>query len=123
MSDLTAAQRDKLVSDLKNVIHDAEELLKMSAGDAGAEATELRERVRMRLLQAKDSLHHLQESAIERARVAGHKADDYVHDHPWQSIGVAAGFGLLVGLLIGRRLSAGAVMAVAVGRAAARPPR
>ncbi|HMM87044.1 MAG: YqjD family protein [Gammaproteobacteria bacterium] len=103
MSELTDVQRDKLVNDLRSVIHDAEELLKMSAGDASAEATELRDRVRVRLLQAKDNLHRLQETAIERAKAAGHKADDYVHDHPWQSIGVAAGFGLLVGLLIGRR--------------------
>jgi ElaB/YqjD/DUF883 family membrane-anchored ribosome-binding protein len=103
MNDMTADQRAKLVTDLRNVIHDAEELLKASAGEAGAEASELRERVRMRLLQAKDSLHHLQESAMQRARAAGHRADDYVHDHPWQSIGIAAGFGLLIGLLIGRR--------------------
>lgn len=103
MNEMTEVQRDKLVTDLKNVIHDAEELLKASAGDLGAEATALRERVRLRLLQAKDSLHNLQSAAVERAKVVGRKADDYVHDHPWQSIGVAAGFGLLVGLLIGRR--------------------
>ena len=103
MSTLSEAQRERLATDLRAVIHDAEELLKITAGDVGAEATELRERVRLRLLRAKDSLHGLQETAIERAKAAGHKADDYVHEHPWTSIGVAAGFGLLVGLLIGRR--------------------
>jgi ElaB/YqjD/DUF883 family membrane-anchored ribosome-binding protein len=91
------------VTDLKGVIHDAEELMKMTAGDVGAETMELRERVRLRLLNAKDSLHQLQETAIQRAKAAGHQADDYVHEHPWTSIGVAAGFGLLIGLLIGRR--------------------
>lgn len=103
MSTLSEAQRERLATDLRAVIQDAEELLKITAGDVGTEATELRERVRLRLLRAKDSLHSLQESAIERAKAAGHKADDYVHEHPWTSIGVAAGFGLLVGLLIGRR--------------------
>jgi ElaB/YqjD/DUF883 family membrane-anchored ribosome-binding protein len=103
MSTLSDTQRERLATDLRAVIHDAEELLKITAGDVGAEATELRERVRLRLLRAKDSLHSLQETAIERAKAAGHKADDYVHEHPWTSIGVAAGFGLLVGLLIGRR--------------------
>ena len=29
--------------------------------------------------------------------------DKYVHDNPWQAIGVAAGVGFLLGLLIGRR--------------------
>lgn len=103
MNDLSEAQRDRLVTDLKGVIHDAEELLKMTASDVGAEAIELRERVRLRLLHAKDSLRSLQDAAVERAKAAGHQADDYVHEHPWTSIGVAAGFGLLIGLLIGRR--------------------
>jgi ElaB/YqjD/DUF883 family membrane-anchored ribosome-binding protein len=103
MSTLTETQRAKLAADLKNVIHDAEELLKLSAGEAGAEVTEMRERIRARLLNAKDSLLDLQHSAVERAKEAGRKADDYVHDHPWQSVGLAAGFGVLVGLLIGRR--------------------
>jgi ElaB/YqjD/DUF883 family membrane-anchored ribosome-binding protein len=103
MSTLTETQRAKLSADLKNVIHDAEELLKLSAGDVGAEATAMRERIRERLLNAKDSLLDLQHSAVERAKEAGRKADDYVHDHPWQSVGLAAGIGVLVGLLIGRR--------------------
>ena len=38
-----------------------------------------------------------------QGRAAGRAADDYVHDNPWRSIGIAAGFGLVVGLLIGRR--------------------
>ena len=48
-------------------------------------------------------LLHLQETALARAKAAGHVADEYVHDNPWRAIGAAAGIGLLVGLLIGRR--------------------
>ncbi|MBA4176908.1 MAG: DUF883 domain-containing protein [Leptothrix sp. (in: Bacteria)] len=103
MNTMTDMHRDKLVTDLRHVIHDAEELLKLSAGEVGTEAVATRERVRARLLQAKDSLMELQENAIERAKAAGRKADNYVHEHPWPSIGVAAGVGVLVGLLIGRR--------------------
>jgi ElaB/YqjD/DUF883 family membrane-anchored ribosome-binding protein len=103
MSTLTDEQRNNIAADLRNVIHDAEELLKSTAHDAGEEATAMRERVRQRLVQAKSSLITLQESAVERAKAAGRRADDYVHDHPWPSIGAAAGVGLLVGLLISRR--------------------
>ncbi len=103
MSTLTERQRERLAADLRNVIHDAEDLLKLTADEAGTEALALRERVRARLLEAKDSLVHLQESAVEHAKEAGRKADDYVHDHPWQAIGVAGAVGVLVGLLIGRR--------------------
>lgn len=103
MSTLSESQRDTLVADLKNVIHDAEELLKLTASDVSTEATELRARVGRRLQQAKDGLLDLQESAVARARAAGRKTDEYVHDHPWQSVGVGMAVGLLVGLLIGRR--------------------
>jgi ElaB/YqjD/DUF883 family membrane-anchored ribosome-binding protein len=103
MNDLTAAQTDKLMADLRLVVADAEELLRTTAGQAGEGAAELRDRVRVSLARARDGLADAQEVALSKAKAAGRAADDYVHDNPWRSIGVAAGFGLLVGLLIGRR--------------------
>ncbi len=103
MNDLTAAQTDKLMADLRLVVTDAEELLRTTAGQAGEGAAELRDKVRVSLARARDGLAEAQEAAFSRAKAAGLAADDYVHDNPWRSIGVAAGFGLLVGLLIGRR--------------------
>ena len=103
MNDVTAAQTDKLMADLRLVVADAEELLRSTAGQAGEGAAELRDRVQASLAGARAGLADAQEAAISRARAAGRAADDYVHDNPWRSIGIAAGFGLLVGLLIGRR--------------------
>ncbi len=103
MNETTAAHREKLMSDLRVVIADAEEVLRVTADQASAGASELRVRMQERLQQAKGRLLDLQESAVARARAAGHAADDYVHDHPWRAIGAAAGFGLIIGMLIGRR--------------------
>lgn len=103
MSEASAAQREKLMTDLRTVIADAEEVLRVTAGDAGAGAAELRVRMQERLAQAKVRLHDLQDAAVARAKAAGHAADDYVHDHPWQAVALGAGVGLVVGLLIGRR--------------------
>jgi ElaB/YqjD/DUF883 family membrane-anchored ribosome-binding protein len=103
MNDLTTAQTDKLMADLRLVVADAEELLRTTAGQAGEGAAELRAKVQASLARARDSLAQAQDAAIAKARAAGRAADDYVHENPWRSIGVAAGFGLLVGLLIGRR--------------------
>lgn len=103
MTDTNADQREKLVADLKSVIADAEDMLKLSAGQAGDEAVKLRERMQARLISTKERLADLQHAAIEKAREAGHAADDFVHEQPWLVIGVAAGVGLVVGLLIGRR--------------------
>ena len=103
MNDLTTAQTDKLMADLRLVVADAEELLRTTAGQAGEGAAELRDRVRASLARARDGLADAQETAVAKAKAAGRAADDYVHDNPWRSIGISAGFGLLVGLLIGRR--------------------
>jgi ElaB/YqjD/DUF883 family membrane-anchored ribosome-binding protein len=103
MSDLTAAQTDKLLADLRLVVADAEELLRSTAGEAGEGAAELRAKVQASLSRAREGLAQAQEAALEKARAAGRAADDYVHENPWRSIGLAAACGLVVGLLIGRR--------------------
>lgn len=103
MNDMTMVQKDKLMSDLRVVIADAEELLRMTADEAGEGAADIRSRVQARMNQAKADLVHLQEAAVAKAKAAGHAADEFVHDNPWKSIGIAAGIGLVVGLLVGRR--------------------
>lgn len=103
MNDMTVAQKDKLMADLRVVIADAEDLLRLGAEQTGAAATEWRGRVEARLAQARASLVALQESAVEKVKAAGHAADEFVHDSPWKAVGAAAGIGLLIGLLIGRR--------------------
>ena len=95
--------REKLLADLKAVIADCEELLRMSAGQTGQKAAELRQRMQRRLQDARARLAHLQNMAVDRAMDAGQVADGYVHARPWQAIGVAAGMGLALGLLIGSR--------------------
>ena len=103
MSELTATQKDKLMADLRVVVADAEELLKLTADDVGESTAGLRERLQQRLSDARHSLLTLQASASEKAKAAGHAADDYVHEHPWKAIGAAAGIGMIIGLLISRR--------------------
>lgn len=103
MVEMTTVHKDKLMSDLRVVIADAEELLRMTADEAGEGAADIRSRVQARMNQAKADLVHLQEAAIAKARAAGHATDEFVHENPWKSIGIAAGIGLVVGLLVGRR--------------------
>jgi ElaB/YqjD/DUF883 family membrane-anchored ribosome-binding protein len=103
MNDMTALQKDKLMGDLRVVISDAEALLKMTADEMSEGALDIRSRVKSRLDQAKLDLIHLQETAVAKAKAAGHAADEFVHESPWKSIGIAAGAGLVIGLLIGRR--------------------
>lgn len=55
------------------------------------------------LTSARHKLADAEAALKEKSREVARATDDYVHEHPWKSIGVAAGVGLLVGLLIGRR--------------------
>jgi ElaB/YqjD/DUF883 family membrane-anchored ribosome-binding protein len=103
MNDLTAAQTDKLLADLRLVVADAEELLRTTAGQAGEGAAELRAKVQASLARAREGLADAQDAALAKAKAAGRAADDYVHENPWRSVGIAAGVGVVVGLLIGRR--------------------
>ena len=90
---------DKLVADLKRVVRDSEELLLATAGAAGDKAQEVRERLTDALETAKRTCHRLEEKAVEGAKAA----DRVVREHPYQSIGVAFGIGLLIGVLVTRK--------------------
>jgi ElaB/YqjD/DUF883 family membrane-anchored ribosome-binding protein len=100
---MTDVNKEKLIADFKVVVADAEELLRATANQAGDKATELRARIQSRLADAKIRLADAEAVVVDKAKLVGRAADDYVHDNPWRSVGVAAGFGLLIGLLIGRR--------------------
>lgn len=104
MSDqLSATNKEKLVSDLKVVVADAEELLRATAGAAGEKVGELRERIGLRLRDAKERLADAEAALIDKTKAAARATDDFVHDEPWKAVGVAAALGLALGVLIGRR--------------------
>lgn len=103
MNDVTTVNKDKLIADMKVVVGDAEELLRVTAGQAGDKAAELRSKLQANLAHARASLADAQALVVDRAKQVGRATDDYVHDNPWRSVGVAAGIGFIVGLLIGRR--------------------
>jgi ElaB/YqjD/DUF883 family membrane-anchored ribosome-binding protein len=44
-----------------------------------------------------------EQAALVKAKAAAEATDTYVHENPWQAVGIAAGVGLVIGLLIGRR--------------------
>lgn len=100
---MTAANKDKLVSDLKVVISDTEELLRATAGTAGEKVGELRERLAVRLRDTKERVIDLEHAVLDKTKAAARATDDFVHDQPWKAVGVAAALGLALGVLIGRR--------------------
>ncbi len=90
---------ERLVADLKLLVRDSEELLKATAGEAGEKLKEVRNRMAKAVESAKATCEDLQESTIKGAKAV----DETVREHPYESIGIAFGVGLLIGVLVGRR--------------------
>ncbi|MDD5295828.1 MAG: DUF883 family protein [Rhodocyclaceae bacterium] len=107
MNDLALVTKDKLLADFRVVVADAEELLKATAAEAGdkvsTKVVELRTRLEDHLAVAKVKLADAQALATEKTKAVADATDGYVRDNPWRAVGVAAGVGLIIGLLIGRR--------------------
>jgi ElaB/YqjD/DUF883 family membrane-anchored ribosome-binding protein len=101
--EMTAANKEKLVTDLKVVISDTEELLRATAGAAGEKVSELRERLVVRLRDTKERVIDLEAALLDKTKAAARATDDFVHEEPWKAVGVAAALGLALGVLIGRR--------------------
>ncbi len=99
----TEISKDKLMSDLKVVVNDTEELLKATANQTGDRVAAARIRVEESLRAAKAQLEDAQEAILEKTRAAAKATDTYVHDNPWKSMGIAAVAGVLLGVIISRR--------------------
>ncbi len=95
--------KEKLVQDLKLVIADAEELLKRDGLPGRRKVAAARERIQDRIHTAKIKLAGAEEAVLVSTREAAKATDEFVHDKPWYAVGIAAGVGLIVGMLIGRR--------------------
>jgi ElaB/YqjD/DUF883 family membrane-anchored ribosome-binding protein len=98
-----AVSRDKLVQDLKIVISDAEELLRATASTAGEKVVAAREKVQESLQRAKVKLAEVEDVIIDSGKQAARATDEYVRDNPWRAVGIAAGIGVIIGMLISRR--------------------
>jgi len=99
----TKSKRDQLTADFERVMDDINALIGAAGAKVDSEVGAIRERLRERLDDTRRRLGDLQQEGIERARRAAHHTDEYVRDHPWHAVGVAAALGLVVGVLIARR--------------------
>ncbi len=98
-----ADTQERLVSAIRSEISDAEDVLSATADQAGEKISRLRERIQHRLREAKLQLAEAEAVLVAKSKAAARATDDYVHESPWTSIGIAAGVGVLIGLVLSRR--------------------
>ena len=101
------AMKRKLLADFNAVVHEADQLLKFVTDEGGDKASALRSKVERNLNAAKDRLRSLEDAVMDKTRATARATDVYVHENPWQTVGIAAGlsvvFGVVIGLLLYRR--------------------
>lgn len=95
--------RDRVMADLRALASDAEALLKATADDASDKAKEIRGRVAAAVAKAKTTYTDLQAQGVESAKEAARKADLTIRSHPYESIAIAFGVGVLLGVVLRRR--------------------
>ena len=91
--------KDQAFSELQDLIAESEKLLKDSVSLVGEEGETLRAQVSLKLKQALDSVTNVR----ARTKPVVDATESYIGGHPWQTVAISAGFGLVVGLLLGRR--------------------
>ena len=89
----------RLAADVRLLVRDSEELLKATAGEAGEKIKEVRNRLSKAVESAKATYEKIEGTAVEQAKAA----DEVIRDHPYESIGIALGVGVLIGILVARR--------------------
>lgn len=94
---------DQLITDINTVLTDAESLLCATADQGGEKMLQLRTKAEASLRLARRRMAHAQAAMLNKARETARQTDVYVHEYPWNAMGAAAGVGLLVGFLLGRR--------------------
>src|SRR3970040_1177117 len=78
---MDATTTEKLMAELRAVVRDAEALMRAAAAESG---------------------EHLRDMG-DSAREAASEIDEQVRKNPWAAVGIAAGVGLLLGLILGRK--------------------
>jgi ElaB/YqjD/DUF883 family membrane-anchored ribosome-binding protein len=94
---------DDATSDVKALVKDAQSLLTAAAALTGTKADELRERGMALLDTAMGKASKYQGQAVVKGKELASTADVYVKDNPWRTVAVAAGVGLLLGVVLGRK--------------------
>jgi len=99
------AIKRQLLADFNAVVTEADQLLKLVTEEGGDKANALRTKVERNLNAAKARLRSLEDAVMERTKATARATDEYVHENPWQTVGIAAGLSAVLGVVIALLLS------------------
>lgn len=92
-----------IAREFHNFVADIEDLLKATTTLTGDDLQKAKDKLNERIAAAKGSASEMGESVVKRARKTAETTDAYVHEQPWNAVGIGAAVGLFVGYLLARR--------------------
>jgi len=91
----------KLLADFNAVVSEADEFVRHLTDEGGDQANAVRAKLERNLNAAKARLRNLEDAVVEKTRATARATDEYVHENPWQTVGIAAGLSVVCGVVIG----------------------
>lgn len=92
-----------IANEFNNFVADVEDLIKATTHLTGEDLSKAKAKLNERIALAKESATEIGESLANRARKTAETTNTYVHEQPWNAVGIGAAVGLVVGYLLARR--------------------
>jgi ElaB/YqjD/DUF883 family membrane-anchored ribosome-binding protein len=89
--------------EFQNFVADMEDLVVKTTSLTGEELTRAKANLSARIATAKRSIQNMSSAVADSARKTATVTNNYVHDQPWQAVGIGAAVGVLLGFVLGRR--------------------
>lgn len=90
----------ELMGELQTLVAEAQGMMADSLAEHSAEAMAS---IRERLDAVQEKLSDVYDSTKKRVAAGAKQADETIRENPYQSMAVALGVGVLIGVLVGRR--------------------
>lgn len=96
-------KRDELLSEIRDILDNAEELFDEKSKAGADELKKLKSSLDSRVSKLQKQFGSLKEDAVAGTKEVIKQTDELVQDNPYKAIGVAGVIGLLLGVLISKR--------------------
>ncbi|SQI43097.1 Bacterial protein of uncharacterised function (DUF883) [Leminorella richardii] len=103
MTKKTESVSEPLHEELQTLVDTLEETLQSTTEQSGAEIEKLYTKAEGLLKEARARLSETGGKIVDQTKEVADKADSYVHEKPWASVGIGAAVGLVLGVLLSRR--------------------
>lgn len=91
--------------EVRGLLADIEDLVMSTTSLTGEDLARAKAKLAERVASAKASVAKMGGVIADRTRHTARVTDAYVHDSPWQALGIAAAVGMLIGVVLTRRRS------------------